>query len=323
MDQDIIRLLRKYVNNRCTAQELQKVRAVLTSGKYDQEWAAVSEEEALRDMADNSEIEYFDSKSVLHRITNSIKPARKISKSRWALGIAASLFLILSAGYFFWQVQLRQVTNGPLLSLVTAAGQQKKIVLADGTEIILNCGSTLSYTAEFVGAKREVYLNGEAFFKVTHDQRHPFIVHTNRLIVQVLGTSFNISAYKTDAKAMVSVATGKVGVNGAKPTPTYLLLPGERLSYNGKNEFKKDNISLDEIMGWQNGMISFHLETIHEIVPVLERYYGIIIHIDHEQKPEKQVTASFNRKTLPQVLEILAQTAGFHYVINKNEVHIN
>ncbi|WP_183561566.1 FecR family protein [Mucilaginibacter sp. SP1R1] len=323
MNQDIIALLRKYIGNSCTQQELEKVRLILSSRNYEQEWITVLAEEALNDMADNSDVHDFDSKSVLNCINATIKPVHSIGVFKWSLGIAASLLLILSAGYLLLKSQAQPNAGLQMLSVTTAAGQQKKVIMPDGTEIVLNSGSMLSYRAKFVDAKREVYLNGEAFFNVKHDSNHPFLVHTGSLNVQVLGTSFNVRSYPADTKTMVSVATGKVGVNSLKPTATYMLLPGDRLSYSKKKVFKKDNVAIEDIFGWQKGILIFRLETIEDIAPILERYYGVNIQIKASRFCHKQVTASFTQKTLPQVLEILSQTAGFNYTINKNEVHIN
>ncbi|MCQ6957317.1 FecR family protein [Mucilaginibacter aquariorum] len=323
MDQEIILLLKKYVANSCHRQELEQARQVLASGNYEEEWKAVLEQEAIDDMADDSAVTDFDAERVFSRVQSTIKPVRKINISRWSLGIAASLLLVLSAGYLFWKSTLAPVNDGPLLSLVTTAGQQKKITLSDGTDVTLNCGSTLQYTAAFTGAKREVYLNGEAFFNVKHDTKRPFLVHTGRLHVQVLGTSFNVNAYRTDKQAAVSVASGKVGVNNTKVPRTYMLLPGDRLSYNNDNTVIKSKMKIEDMLAWQKRTLVFQLETIREIAPKLERYYGVRIFIKPKSVPFKQVTASFTRRTLPQVLNILSQTAGFSYTINKNEVHIN
>lgn len=323
MDQDIIQLLRKYVGNTCNTQELEKVKQILATGSYEQEWKAILQETAEADMADEAEAEDFDAAGVLRRVNSTIRPVKKLNVSRWSIGIAASLLLMLSVGYLFWKKQLQPAKQLPQLSLITGAGQQKKIKLTDGTEVTLNCGSTLYYTATFVGSKREVYLNGEAFFNVTHNPSHPFIVHTGHLNVHVLGTSFNVRSYRADARSTVSVATGKVGVNGTRSRGTYMLLPGEQLCYNKNNSFTKGVVSQDDIMGWQKGMLIFRLENIEEIMPVLERYYGVSIHIKKSHDVAKQVTARFAQKTLPQVLEILSQTAGFKYDIIKNDIYIN
>lgn len=322
MDQEIILLLRKYVSNTCTTQELDVVKHLLKSGQHDHEWQAVLQEAAEVDMADDSEVINFDSFGVFDKINSSIQPVRPISYPWW-IGIAASLLIMCSVVYLIWKPKLHQSRAMTQLSIITDAGQQKKIVLSDGSEVMLNCGSSLRYTSGFIGKNREVYLNGEAFFKVVHDPAHPFIVHTNRVKVQVLGTSFNVRAYATDANSAISVATGKVGVSGHKTKAAYLLLPGDQLSLNRSNEFEKRHASIEDMMAWQKGILIFRLETIEEIAPVLERFYNINIHIKASRQPDKQVSTSFARKALPQVLEVLSQTAGFNYTIKGKEIYIN
>ncbi|QEM14259.1 FecR family protein [Mucilaginibacter rubeus] len=321
MDQEIILLLRKYVNNNCNAQELEQVKQIITSGKYDAEWDAVLQEEALTEDVEFPDMPDFRQSEVLNRINRSIKPVKKLTFQRWGLGAAAAILIMLSAGYLFLGNQKPVLNNQPLLSVSSIAGQQKKITLADGTEVTLNSLSTLHYKDLFNGTEREVYLEGEAFFNVVHDAQRPFIVHTQKLNVHVLGTSFNVSAYVHDRKTTVSVATGKVGVNVSNSSHANMLLPGDRLSYNGN--IQTDHINPDDVMGWQKGALIFHQESIRDIAPVLERYYGVHIYFGKNQNPGKQVTAAFKQKTLPQVMEILAQTGGFSYRLINNEIHID
>lgn len=325
MDQEIILLLKKYISNTCNPQELEKVSAVIRSGNFKAEWEQVLEEEAAKDMADDSPFEEpdFHSEKIFQRINSTITPVRKFRIQPWLTGVAAALLLTFSIGYLFLKPGILPESNRTVLRLVSPRGQQKKITLSDGTQVILNCGSTLTCKAQFNDTKREVYLDGEAFFNVKHDDKKPFLVHSGRLHIQVLGTSFNVRAYRSDAKTTVSVASGKVGVNSNRSSGTYMLLPGDLISYNHNNEFKTSKISREEILAWQKGTLIFHMETIREIAPVLERYYGVSITIHHNQSAAKQVTASFTRKTLSQVLEILSQTSDFKYVINKNKVFIN
>lgn len=325
MDQEVIQLLKKYIANNCSAAELEKVDQIIRSGTFGEEWAHVMEEEAALDMADDhsSAPEHFDAEKVFHKINIAIKPARKFRIHPWLTGIAAALVLTLSITFLFLHTGDTDYSKATVLKLVSPAGKQEKITLSDGTQVTLNCGSTLTYTSRFGEKKREVYLEGEAFFNVKHDDHKPFLVHSDRLHVQVLGTSFNVRAYRSDKKTTVSVASGKVGVNNHKKSATYMLLPGDLLSYNQDNEFKKDKIKAEDILAWQKGILLFRLETIREIAPVLERFYGVSINIQPASASKKQITASFTQKTLPQVLEILSQTAGFTYVIHKNQVSIN
>lgn len=325
MDQEVIQLLKKYVQNTCSPQELEEVERIIASGSFENEWKQVLEAEAVIDMASNGVADEpeFNSEAVFRKINNTIHPKRRLTLRPWISAIAAAVLLTLSIGYLFLNRSPAPAGKIAFLHLVNPAGKQKKVTLEDGTQVTLNCGSTLSYAAHFAADKREVFLEGEAFFDVKHDDKKPFLVHTSRVKVQVLGTSFNVRSYAKDARAAVSVATGKVGVNGNKAATTYMLLPGDLLSYSRNNEVRSAKVSTEDIMAWQKGILVFHLETIREIVPVLERYYGVDITVHQHFSQHKQVTASFNNKTLPEVLEILAQTSGFSYTIDKNQVHIH
>jgi transmembrane sensor len=321
MDQEIILLLRKYAANNCNAHELEQVKQIITSGKYHAEWEAVLLEESLNEDAEHLDVSDFKQAEVLNRINRSIKPVKILTFPRWSLGAAAAILIMLSAGYLFLNNRGPVSDNQPTLSVASLAGQQKKITLADGTEVTLNSQSTLHYKDVFNGAKREVYLEGEAFFNVVHDAQHPFIVHTQKMDVHVLGTSFNVSAYAHDRKSTVSVATGKVGVNVSNSLQANMLLPGDRLSYNGK--IHTDHINPEDVLGWQKGILIFHQESIRDIAPVLERYYGVRIYFGKNNDSGKQVTAAFKQKTLQQVMLILSQTAGFTYKQTNNEIHID
>eukprot|EP01132_Coremiostelium_polycephalum_P022666 gene22666-26912_t len=138
------------------------------------------------------------------------------------LSTAASI-LLLSMVLLLWQ-RIKQSTEQ--ISATAKAikyaeaksgyGQVLKIVLADSSTVWLNSGSRLRYPEKFNGSSRELYLEGEAFFNVVHKKSQPFIVHSGALNTQVLGTSFNIKAYKNSAQLKVSVATGKVGIYADK-----------------------------------------------------------------------------------------------------------
>lgn len=327
MNIEIKNLLSKYINNKCTAEELLQVKAILQSGLYQQEWLAVMEdEEAANNLVEGIDLSghVFDTAKVFKKITESTEPVVKRYPYKWAIGIAASLLISLTAGYLARYTSFAPKQRNYIAKQVTHAGEQKIVTLTDGSTIILNNRSELRYSSHFASNKREVYLKGEAFFNVKHDTKRPFIVHTTNLKVQVLGTSFNVKSYQNDNHTSVGVVTGKVGVNGSKTKKTYMLLPGNLLSCNNNaGTFKQLSVSTDEILGWQKGLLVFHQEALEEILPELERWYNVSVKVNRKQLLNKRITASFSRKPLNEVMEILSKTAGFTYVINKNQVQIN
>ena len=326
MNTEIKILLSKYTHNRCTAEELAQVKAILQSGLYQEEWLAVMEEEAADDVIGGSEVPVpgFDTAKVFARINESTAPIVRHYPYKWAIGIAATLLISLAAGYLLLNNNYASKQQDYIARQVTRAGERKIITLTDGSTVILNNRSELRYASHFAANKREVYLKGEAFFNVKHDTKRPFIVHTNQLKVQVLGTSFNVRSYQNDHHTSVGVVTGKVGVNGNKTKRTYMLLPGNVLSCDKRDTvFQQLNLSTDEILGWQKGLMAFHQEALEEIVPELERWYDISVNINRKVLLKKRITASFSRKPLKEVLEILSKTAGFTYTIHKNQVQIN
>ncbi len=326
MDIQIKDLLTKYISDQCTAEELSQVTAILKSGLYEQEWLAVMEEEAAKDLSANYEIPHFDfnSNRVLERINESTQPRVKSYAYKWAIGIAAALLISVAAGYLAHWLNYTPKQEHFMASQATQAGERKVITLTDGSKVTLNNRSELRYASDFDGNKREVWLKGEAFFDIKRDTKRPFIVHTEQLNVRVLGTSFNVRSYQNDKQTSVGVVTGKVGVNKANADKTYMLLPGNLLSYHKTSDaFNQQTLSTDEILGWQNGLLVFHQEAIEEIVPELERWYNVSVQVNRKHLLKKRITASFSRKSLPAVMEILSKTGGFTYVIDQDKVQIN
>ncbi len=324
MNQDTIRLLKKYINNLCSEEELEQVTHILKSAKYNEEWSAVMHDEAINDMADKitTDNTAFDANRLLTRIIASITPVKQIQPYKWMIGVAASILIVFSIGYLFFKGNVASSPKTYMVKQFTRSGKRKTIILADGTKVILNNESEISYASVFADHKREVYLTGEAFFDVKHDSKRPFLVHTPHLNVQVLGTSFDVKAYRNDITSTVGVITGKVGVSN-KNTPTHMLLPGNVLSYDHNSmQYKQTNNNLAEISDWQHDVLIFKQETIADISIELQRCYAVTIRIHRNTLQKKRVTATFPKKSLPEILKILSQTAGFSYTINKNEVNI-
>jgi transmembrane sensor len=193
--------------------------------------------------------------------------------------IAASLAIVSAIGFYIWKFTRSKAGNvQSYTTVVTGTKGSKQLTLSDGTVVSLNASSRIKVPASFTSQLREVVLEeGEAFFDVKRDPRHPFIVRTATIKVQVLGTSFNVRAYKSLQFVSVSVATGKVGVIGNSKTLA-MLLPGEQLSYNvltGDTEHKR--VDANKVQSWKQGSTYLSQASFNELAVIVKNIYGLTL----------------------------------------------
>ena len=220
-------------------------------------------------------------------------------------------------------------TREPQLNqLVVPYGRNSSIKLPDGSTAWLNAGSRLVYPSFFDKDKREVYLIGEGYFEVTHDEKLPFVVKTNDLEVEVLGTQFNLSAYPSDNIIETVLVEGKVRV---KETgfqllkKDYILLPNQRAAYNRENaETKIENVEVDNYVAWHLGFLQFESTDLNRIVKKLERYYNIRIRLEGPMLGMRSISGKLKLKENKEnVLQVMANAASaelekindFNYVL--------
>lgn len=158
-----------------------------------------------------------------------------------------------------------------LNTLTTPSGATAEVVLADGTTVWLNADSRLVYPDRFTGNTREVTLEGEAYFKVSHDARHPFIVKAGQLSTRVLGTEFNVRSYK-ESDAHVTLVEGSVQVN--TPYATRCIVPGEDAHFIGKS-FLVDHVDTETYTAWRSGEFYFDNETFLTIAQEIGKWYNV------------------------------------------------
>lgn len=151
-------------------------------------------------------------------------------------------------------------------------GKQTKVELGDGTAIWVNSGSKLTYPSHFSASKRELTLEGEAFFEVSHNAQRPFVVHVKGLNVQVLGTAFNINSF--GPAVQTALVRGKVGLEAGNQS--ILLMPGELGSYTRTGgTLSKTEADLKLYTAWKDGEIYFDNSSLAEIAFRLEREYNL------------------------------------------------
>ncbi|TAG22303.1 MAG: FecR family protein [Cytophagia bacterium] len=259
------------------------------------------------------------------------------------LAAAASVILALGLGYW-WAVKPAQnskeiysqmilKTKSPLKEVINNSASKQAIIMSDGSKVVLEPNSRLSYSESFEGANREVYLLGEAFFEVERNPKKPFLVYANGLIAKVLGTSFWVKAYEKDQQVTVLVKTGKVSVFSNKiaqnPDPE---TAGVVLTPNQKVVFEKEDARLTRTLAEKPLLIlsarelqqfSFTNAPIAEIFRAFEKAYGVEIIFDEEVMTNCHLTTSLTNETLFEKLDIICEGIESSYKVVDAQVIIS
>jgi transmembrane sensor len=239
----------------------------------------------------------------------------KQGRRAWLSAAAAILVGICSIAAWF---AVHQYTDQESLKYVTGKAKPGKtlmVFLSDGTKVTLNSGSQLRYPENFHGGKREVYLDGEAFFEVAHNPARSFLVHSGKVVTSVLGTSFNVMAYPKMSNLSVTVVTGKVAVKNTASEKMVTLTPKQRAILNtGKEGFSVDAVKdVADVIAWRKGELVFNHATLEEIALKLGNKYGIKIDINNKEKAGRKITGTFNKQSFTEIMDAVTHLTETHY----------
>lgn len=204
----------------------------------------------------------------------------------------------------------------------TPRGGQYQVTLPDGTKVWLNSLSDLEYPARFTDSTREVVLNGEAFFEVARDEKHPFIVKTKEMDVQVLGTSFNIMSYDDEPFITTTVATGIVRVTRSGNT---LLIPANKQAVinKQKDSFEMADASVEQAIAWKNGYFQFDGADIYAIMRQLSRWYDIEVRFDGDIPDQEYYILLARKEDGNQILEALEESGAFKFTREGKSIRVS
>lgn len=195
-------------------------------------------------------------------------------------------------------------------TLKVPRGGEFVLKLADGTVVTLNADSKIYYPSQFIEGERKVVLEGEAFFEVARDSLRPFIVKTDGMNVQVLGTHFNLKAYP-DEDEQTTLISGSVEVSIDKQQA--LLHPGEQATHIG-GELKVEEVDLKPYIAWKHERFIFKNEPLERVLKKLERWYDIEVIIQHPKLKEKRFTGNLPKyENIGHILKILSLTTNIHF----------
>ncbi|MBO0360225.1 FecR domain-containing protein [Hymenobacter sp. BT186] len=235
-------------------------------------------------------------------------PVRRPVKARAYQLVLPAVAVLASVGaaVFHWYPQPTE----PVAYRVqrTAAGQKLTLQLADHSVVTLAPQSQLRYPRQFGGPHRDVYLEGEAFFEVSKDARRPFRVHSGSWVTQVLGTKFNVSAFRRAAHTSVSLVEGRVEVLDAHNK--YLLTPGQQLlAEPATGRVYRRVFNQAKVVAWKSNKLIFQNEKLADVAGEIERLYNVKLVFADSATAETRLWATFNNEPLTAVLEAL-QLAG-------------
>lgn len=205
-------------------------------------------------------------------------------------------------------------------TIETPPGGQYQIDLPDGTKVWLNAASSLKFPTHFAGTQRRVELTGEGYFEVSKDKKKPFTVVTAQQQVQVLGTHFNINAYKDENATRTTLLEGSVKVlTGTQNQAPKLLSPGQQ-STVAKNTFKVDHVDTDNVIAWKNGYFTFNGEDLEVSMRKLSRWYNVEV-VYEGNFDNISFGGSISRsRSLTEVLKILELTRKMKFKIEGRRV---
>lgn len=235
----------------------------------------------------------------------------------------------------------------PVNEVVTNAGSKSTVHLPDGSFVILNTGSRLVYNKDFGAETRDIYLTGEGFFDVAHNEKIPLIVHAGNIDIKVKGTAFNVRAYTEDSIVEAALIRGSIEVfTQTDPERKILLRPNEKIIIgkssvisSAKKEDKQESnreevFSIGKLrpnpvdstiaeIAWIENKLTFYKEPFETLAPKMERWYNISIEFNDEKLNQLTFTGSFEKEDIVEALNALREITPFQYSIRNRKVTIS
>lgn len=206
-------------------------------------------------------------------------------------------------------------------TVTTPRGGQYQVTLPDGTNVWLNAASSLKFPTAFTGNERDVELTGEAYFEVAKNKEKPFKVNVNKMLVEVLGTHFDIMAYDNEPVIKTTLLEGSVKVK--RDAANALLVPGQQaLAFRNSSILKVQKADLEETMAWKNGYFIFHEENIQDIMKKVARWYDVDVVYQGNIKGENFGGSVSRFSNISELLQNLELTGTIHFKIDGRRVTV-
>jgi transmembrane sensor len=269
-----------------------------------------------------------------------LRPVRGTGKIIRIASIAAAVALLISAGVYMYSNHQQQ--HHALVAKATVKGEKATFIMEDGTRVTLNADSKLEYAPGFPLLNREVYLKGEAFFDVHPNAKQPFIIHTDKMDIRVLGTAFNVKSYPDEPEAEATLIKGAIEVTVAdNPGKKILLKPSQKIVVNSYDSVKQHTVSIRDVKpevttvtytkqkdtvimetSWLQNKLVFQNEDFETLAKRMERWYNVRIQFENKDIRTARFTGILERETVTEALGALNLTENFSYRIEDSLIVI-
>ena len=302
-------LLEKFFSGQSTEEENNVLSKIFKDGGED-----IFDEYCRRKWAEN---DCRIPTSVKARIRQSL--FTKMPRVKWRRVIAsASAVLAAAVILFMCMLWSRPSENAApeIFEIVAERGQKSSVTLPDGSRVMINSASTISYTSDYNVKERNVFLSGEAYFDVASNADIPFVVHADKVSVTALGTEFNVKAYAEDPYVVTTLVEGCVRTEAG--TQYELLTRAQEASYNKEADvlLAYDVKDISRAVPWIRNELLFENESLADIAVTLERMYNVTIVFEDEAAKGYSYTGLIRNNSLQNVLELISSTSPVGYKMN-------
>ncbi len=275
---------------------------------------------------------------------------KKWIKNSWILKVAAVFILGFSLSWFVFNGQKSITLQDPVYSVIeTPKGSSTIVNLPDGSKIWLNAESKLTYPQNFSATKREVYLEGEAFFNIAKNKNKKFLVNTSGLTIKVYGTSFNVKSYPEDNTVETTLVEGSISIykNSSdgqsereiklEPNQQIVLYKNpkvnmpeeiepvkiEKQTLNKPGFVLTKQIDTKKFTSWKDGQLIFKSEPLSKLSVTLERRYDVKIHFEDEEIKQVRFTGTIEDETIEQVMSAIVLASDIDYKMKERDIWIS
>lgn len=322
MEEHIKRLLNKYIESCLNSEERNSLKQQIASLSDNELTGVLSEIWEEYSLNPNCPVNFDE-------LTKKIQTGTVQGSTRrlpLIIQIAASILLVISLSLSIYLYHDNKNLSNFLHKDITVhvnSGDKSNLLLPDGTEVFLNSETNLTYPSNFGYKQREVTIEGEAYMKIAKDKQVPFFIHTKSIVIEVLGTEFNLTSYDNMIETTLIEGSVKLTTKGKSPQTTHLA-PNQKAVYDiENNELTITETSTYFETAWMRGELIFRSTNFADMMKKLQMRYGVTISIENNRYDPDLFSGSFKESSVYGILKNLQLHYNFTYTIKDDDkIHI-